>query len=365
MKIIHPFKVIDKKLFVDNLVDNLTPNYSLKYKLYYVYLRPVLPMKVRQMMQVVYNFNARLNYRSDFIYDGLVNFAREHNDYDSVVKTFYPNGYETSIILTHDVDHQIGFNNIPRILELEEKYGFKSCWNIVPYKYKIDKGIIKLIQDAGHEIGVHGYNHDGRLYSSWKVFNERVPFINQAIKNFKSSGFRSPMVHHNLEWLQQLDIRYDCSCFDYDPFQPFPNSTGMIWPFIAGKFVELPYTLPQDHTLIYVLKQNNIDIWKNKIDWLVKNKGMILTLTHPDYLISKKRFNMYRQLLDYLKTVQNAWHCLPREMAEWWFLREQKEKMINLYLIAGANGNGNGNSSHEYYEGHDLIKKSRIANKTQ
>jgi len=62
--------------------------------------------------------------------------------------------------------------------------------------YKIDYGIIRLIHDAGHEIGVHGYNHDGKLYSSMKVFDERVPFINKAMKKFKSVGFRSPMVHH-------------------------------------------------------------------------------------------------------------------------------------------------------------------------
>src|SRR5690606_1343149 len=140
-----------------------------------------------------------VTFKKDFIDDRLVNFVKEHNDYDEVVKTFYPEGYERAVILTHDVDHQIGFNKIPKVLELEEKYGFKSSWNIVPYKYKIDHGIIRLIEDAGHEIGVHGYNHDGKLYSSSKVFNARVPFINMAIKNFKARGFRSPMVHHNLE----------------------------------------------------------------------------------------------------------------------------------------------------------------------
>ncbi len=369
MKIIHPFKIIDKQLFVDNLIDNLVPKFSFKYKLYYVYLRPTLPMKIRQWMQTLYH--ARVTFKKDFIDDRLVNFVKEHNDYDEVVKTFYPEGYERAVILTHDVDHQIGFNNIPKVLELEEKYGFKSSWNIVPYKYKIDHGIIRLIEDAGHEIGVHGYNHDGKLYSSSKVFNARVPFINMAIKNFKARGFRSPMVHHNLEWLQKLDIRYDASCFDYDPFQPFPNSTGLIWPFIAGKFVELPYTLPQDHTIFYVLKKNDIRIWINKIDWLIKNKGMILTLTHPDYLITKKQFNMYADLLAHLQTVENAWHCLAREMAEWWFIRESGVKIENEFFIdktssiaenvnikSNGNGKGNGKAKPEQVIESHILKKT-------
>ena len=129
------------------------------------------------------------------------------------------------------------------------------------------------------------------------------------------------MVHRNLEWLQQLNILYDASCFDYDPFQPFPGGTGSIWPFIAGKFVELPYTLPQDHILFYVLKVKNISIWKNKVDWLVENHGMILTLTHPDYLMEKENLRYYEELLAYLSDIKNSWNCLPKEMAEWWALK--------------------------------------------
>ena len=175
-----------------------------------------------------------------------------------------------------------------------------------------------MINESGHEVGIHGYNHDGKLYYSEKIFNNRVPFINKAIDKYKASGFRSPMVHRNIFWLQRLNIEYDASCFDYDPFQPSPGGTGSIWPFIAGKFVELPYTLPQDHTIFYVLKQNDISIWRNKIDWLVKNNGLILTLTHPDYLKRIKHFDMYKELLEYLKTIPDTWHCLPKEIAAWW-----------------------------------------------
>ena len=74
--------------------------------------------------------------------------------------------------------------------------------------------------------------------------------------------------------------------------QPFPGGTGSIWPFIAGKFVELPYTMPQDHTLFYVLKEKGINIWKKKAEWIVKNHGMVLVLTHPDYLKERSHFLM-------------------------------------------------------------------------
>ena len=45
---------------------------------------------------------------------------------------------------------------------------------------------------------------------------------------------------------------------------------------------------------------------------------MILTLTHPDYLIDKKHLKLYEELLDYLKKLENTWNCLPKAMSHWW-----------------------------------------------
>lgn len=299
--------------------------FSISKKFYYSFLRPIIPIFIRQKIQKKYN--SKVVFRENFVYTDLVEFYKIHFDFNSLLKNFYPNNYTCSILLTHDVEEETGFKFIPKVIELEEKYGFKSSWNIVPYKYKIDEGIIKLIENAEHEIGIHGYNHDGKLYYSEKIFNYRSKFINEALKKYNAVGFRSPQVHRNLEWLQKLDIRYDASCFDYDPFQPFPGGTGSIWPFIVGKFVELPYTLPQDHTLFYVLQVKNIEIWQKKIDWLCKNNGMILALTHPDYLIAKQHLNHYEELLMSLKSVNNAWHCLPKEFADW-YLNKQENKIL-------------------------------------
>lgn len=291
--------------------------FSLKQKVYYNLIRPFIPISVRKKLQE--KVNARIEWKKDFIDDELITKLQYDNiSVNKLTQFKYKNVKDCAIVLTHDVEEKDGFDFIPKVIELEEKYGFKSSWNIVPYKYKIDFGIINLIKQNGHEIGIHGYNHDGKLYYSEKIFNERVPYINDALKRFDAVGFRSPQVHRNLVWLQKLDIEYDASCFDYDPFQPFPGGTSSIWPFIAGKFVELPYTLPQDHTIFYVLKQKDISIWKNKAEWVAKNKGMILIITHPDYLKERNHLEIYEELLKFLKTFENAWHCLPREIAKWW-----------------------------------------------
>jgi len=321
MQVFPPVKNINQNIVKKFLLeDNLEIKFSFKQKFYYNFLRPIIPISIRQKIQ--HSYNDKIKYKENFINSDFVDLIKkgfQNNDNEN----FYPDNYKTAIILTHDVEEETGFNFIPKVIELEKELDFKSSWNIVPYKYKIDMGIINLINNIGFEIGIHGYNHDGKLYYSEKFFNERVPFINEAIKKYGAVGFRSPMVHRNLRWLQKLNIEYDASCFDYDPFQPFPGGTGSIWPFIAGKFVELPYTLPQDHTLFYVLDKKDILMWINKINWIVKNKGMILVLTHPDYLIDADHFQMYKDLLLYLKEIENSWHCLPKVMTDWWKFREK------------------------------------------
>ncbi len=320
-KVIPPFPSINDELInLFLLENNSVSSFFLRQKIYYNFIRPILPIKLRQRLQREYN--SKIQLKENFISDELVNFLRDQKDFKELKKVLYPNNNRAALILTHDVEELSGFKNIPKIIDLELKYGFKASWNIVPYKYPIDLGIIDYIKKSGHEIGIHGYNHDGKLYYTEQIFNRRVPLINEAIKKYNAVGFRSPQVHRNLIWLQKLDIAYDASCFDYDPFQPFPGGTKSIWPFIVGKFVELPYTLPQDHTLFYVLGKKDINIWKNKVDWLLKNSGVILALTHPDYLIKEETFRLYEEFLIYLKSLTNLWHCLPKEMAEWWKKKE-------------------------------------------
>lgn len=291
--------------------------FSLVQKTYYRLARPLLPVRVRQWLQGRYGH--RKQCLPEFIWPELVELLkRDEPAWERFTRSLYPPGYTTAIVLTHDVEGQAGYDYIPEVIALEQRYGFRSSWNIVPYLYDLRPEIIELIAQTGNEIGIHGYNHDGTLYYSERRFRHRAVHINRAIEKYGAVGFRSPQVHRDLSWLQRLEILYDASCFDYDPYQPFPGGTGSIWPFMAGKFVELPYTLPQDHVLFYTLGLDDISIWKRKTHWLAANHGMVLALTHPDYLREQDHLRKYEEFLAFLKEVPNAWHCLPREIAAWY-----------------------------------------------
>jgi hypothetical protein len=161
------------------------------------------------------------------------------------------------------------------------------------------------------------------LFSSRAEFDRRVPAINSALETFGAVGFRAPMVHRNLEWLQALEVEYDASCFDVDPYQAMPGGVGGVWPFIAGRFVELPYTLPQDHTLFVALGDCSPRIWVEKLDYIAQLRGMALLVTHPDYLDSDRRIDAYRNFLCEVRDRAGMWHALPQDVAAWWRIRDQ------------------------------------------
>jgi peptidoglycan/xylan/chitin deacetylase (PgdA/CDA1 family) len=305
------------------LADSCNFHLSRKYRFYYRFLRPVMPIWLRQVLQKHRQVKVEDGWYVPLTYLRTLSACLQQGANDLMTIHPWPAGARFAFVLTHDVETSEGMRYIPRIAEHEERLGFRSSWNLVPYKYKIDMGLVKDLQSRGFEIGIHGYNHDGQLFSSRKLFDRRAVAINAAIRKYGAVGFRSPMVHRNLNWLQALNVEYDSSCFDIDPYQPVPGGVGTIWPFVAGRFVELPYTLPQDHTLFVSLGLRDDQIWKNKLEFIIRHQGMALMLTHPDYLTNRRESEIYFQFLNHVKNCGEYWHGLPMEITRWWREREQ------------------------------------------
>ena len=299
---------LEQTLQEDIESSRLSPSFRAFYQ-----IRGLLPIFVRQLLQRVRNQSADTSF-DQFMPNQLIEFLDREN---ITLNSIWPNSAEFSLVLTHDVETKRGLDLIEPIAQLEEELGFRSCWYIIPHKYKTDPGLIRDLKRRGHEIGVHGYNHDGKLFFNEEIFNSRVPGINRAMDELGATGFRAPMVHRNMHWLQQLNIDYDASCFDVDPFQAMSGGVGSFWPFVFGKFVELPYTLPQDHTLLVTLRQTTDDYWRQKLATIRRLHGMALMVTHPDYLDTRSRLNVYGDFLRYIRDETSPWHVLPQEMATW------------------------------------------------
>jgi hypothetical protein len=242
----------------------------------------------------------------------------------------WPEGKQFAFILTHDVDTARGAERCLALANLEESFDFRSSFNFVPERYDVLPHLRRYLVNNGFEVAVHDLNHDGKLYNSENIFNERAVKINKYLKEWESVGFRSASMHRNLKWLHKLNIEYDASTFDTDPFEPQSDGIGTIFPFwiandsMQNGYFEIPYTLPQDFTLFILMKEKNIDIWKKKLDWIVKKGGMALLNIHPDYMnFEGKKLGpeeypaeYYKLFLEYVISKYNKqyWHVLPKEL---------------------------------------------------
>jgi peptidoglycan/xylan/chitin deacetylase (PgdA/CDA1 family) len=243
----------------------------------------------------------------------------------------WPDGKRFCFVLRHDVETNEGYNNSLKLLDFEKEYDFKSSFNLVPHRYEVSFDFIRKVQEEGFEIGIHGLLHDGKLYFSKKIFDKRVKQINKYMHDWDSVGFYSPSAHCNLEWIKQLDIQYDSSTFDTDPFEPQPEGCCTIFPFLVkgeGGYIEIPYTLPQDFTLFILMREIDTSIWKQKLDWIVENNGVALLNTHPDYMsFTSEDMRSYKYpskfYFDFLKYVKDKysgmyWNVIPKELSAYW-----------------------------------------------
>ncbi len=244
----------------------------------------------------------------------------------------WPEGRQFAIVLSHDVDSQKGHDACLQLAAIEKKLGFRSAFNFVPERYHNSASQRDALRADGFEICIHGLKHDGKLFRTHTIFKQRAARINHYMDAWQSQGFTSPSMHHNLDWMHILKIRHSTSTFDTDPFEQQPDGVGTIFPFWVGRpdtdkgFVELPYTLPQDFTLFILMREQGIDIWKQKLDWIADRGGMVLVNTHPDYMNfggspqgpEEYPLERYTDFLAYLQSRYAGYfyHALPAELAD-------------------------------------------------
>jgi hypothetical protein len=291
----------------------------------YYLLKPAIPWNIRMSMRRVLANRLRREHSNSWpIYEPA---SRAPEGWPG-----WPDGKQFAFVLTHDVEGAKGLEQCRKLAEMDKALGFRSSFNFVPEgEYLLTDSLRTVLSQEGFEIGVHDLHHDGSLYRSLKTFKGQAQKINHHLESWGAVGFRSGFMFHNLEWLQGLDVLYDASTFDSDPFEPQPDGAGTIFPFwVQGTrskgYVELPYTLPQDSTLFLLFREKTIDVWTKKLEWVAAHRGMALVTVHPDYInfggkqgSSEYPAEFYERFLKHVSRRYGdaCWFALPREIAEY------------------------------------------------
>lgn len=296
----------------------------------YYLVRPLLPRRVQIFARRIYS---RVQARTQFprwpvedslhgFLDAFLRWAAGVAGEDVPHIGPWPDGKAWTLVLTHDVETADGLRRLPVLRDIESAAGFRSSWNLVPGRYDVPDAVVAQLQAGGFEVGLHGLYHDGRdLADGFR--QKRLPEMRRWALRWNAIGFRSPATHRAWDTMASLPFEYDSSYPDSDPFEPQAGGCCSWLPFFNGPLVELPITLPQDHTIFVILRHPDGRIWIDKCDAIRAAGGMALLITHPDYLGLGPVAAAYRDLLGHVAGDESVWRALPAEVNRWWRRRAE------------------------------------------
>jgi len=302
----------------------------------YYFIRALLPASVRQLLQKTYlsDWHSRPfpTWPVDFSVDTLhEDFLRLSMCAAGVQRMpfiwFWPDGAPNCLIMTHDVETRAGRDFTPQLMDLDEAYGIKASFQVIPEKrYEVPDEYVQSIRKRGFEFNIHDLNHDGHLYRKREEFLRRARKINEYGRRYQARGFRAGAMYRKLDWYDAYDLSYDMSLTNVAHLEPKRGGCCTVFPFFIGKILELPLTTSQDYSVFHILNDYSIDLWKTQLDLIRHRHGLMSFIAHPDYLIAHRAQKVYESLLDYLRqmiTRENIWAALPGEVDRWWRARSE------------------------------------------
>jgi hypothetical protein len=128
-------------------------------------------------------------------------------------------------------------------------------------------------------------------------------------------------MYRNLDWYNELRISYDMSVPNVAHLEPQRGGCCTVFPYFIGEILELPLTTVQDYALFHMIGEYSTALWREQIEQITEQHGLISLLIHPDYLLNRKALEVYKELLGYLRELRsrkNIWFARPGEINRWW-----------------------------------------------
>jgi hypothetical protein len=305
-------------------------------RLYYL-LRPLLPVRLRKHLQrMSLNGWSQIDFPRwpvDFTVDSIMHTAmrlRLNASGDGAEIPFiwfWPDGAPSCAIMTHDVETGAGRDFCYHLMDLDDAYGIKSAFQIVPEtRYSVPAAFLNDIRGRGFEINVHDLNHDGHLFRNKEQFLRRAARINAYAAAFQSRGFRAGAMYRRQEWFDAFEFSYDMSVPNVAHLDPQRGGCCTVTPYFIENILELPLTTIQDYSLFHIIGDYSIELWKAQIEMIRTWYGLVSFIVHPDYVIERRARAVYLNLLAHLRRLgdeRQLWLALPRNVDRWWRSRDK------------------------------------------
>ncbi len=240
----------------------------------------------------------------------------------------------------------------PRLLKLFDKYKIKTSWFIPGHSIETFPEQTKMIVDAGHEIGAHGYSHENPIAMTPKqeedVLKKSVALI-EEVAGKPPRGNVAPwweMSSVTAELLLKYGFRYDHSQAYHD-FLPFYAHVGDTWtkidysreagewmkPLVRGQEIDLVeiggnWYVDDLPPMMFIKKSPNShgfvnprdieQMWRDEFDWVYREMeyGIFPFTIHPDVSGRPQVLLMLERIIDYINGHEGIRWMTMEEIAE-------------------------------------------------
>ncbi|GAA6942609.1 polysaccharide deacetylase [Helicobacter pylori] len=251
---------------------------------------------------------------------------------------------------------------IPRLLKLFKKYHLPATWFAPGHSIETFPEQMKMIVDAGHEVGAHGYSHENPIAMSAKQEEDVLLKSIELIKDLTGktpTGYVAPWWEFSNitnELLLKHGFKYDHSLMHND-FTPYFVRVGDSWskidysleakdwmkPLIRGvetDLVEIPanWYLDDLPPMMFIKKSPNSfgfvsphdigQMWIDQFDWVYREMDYaVFSMTiHPDVSARPQVLLMHEKIIEHINKHDGVRWVTFNEIADDFLKRSPRKK---------------------------------------
>ncbi|WRD70287.1 polysaccharide deacetylase [Helicobacter pylori] len=251
---------------------------------------------------------------------------------------------------------------IPRLLKLFKKYHLPATWFAPGHSIETFPEQMKMIVDAGHEVGAHGYSHENPIAMSAKQEEDVLLKSIELIKDLTGkapTGYVVPWWEFSNitnELLLKHGFKYDHSLMHND-FTPYFVRVGDSWskidysleakdwmrPLIRGMetdLVEIPanWYLDDLPPMMFIKKSPNSfgfvsphdigQMWIDQFDWVYREMDYaVFSMTiHPDVSGRPQVLLMHEKIIEHINKHEGVRWVTFNEIADDFLKRSPRKK---------------------------------------
>src|SRR2546428_3051694 len=259
----------------------------------------------------------------------------------------WPGGAKVGVMLTFDFDAESGWLSrdpthkdrpgvlsqgvygakvgVPRLLDVLSAERVPATFFIPGWVAERYPERCRMIRDAGHEIGHHGYLHERAKPEDSE--GERRGFelglrALEVVLGVKPAGYRSPgwdLTPMTLEYIRAYGMIYSSNLMD-DVFPYVHGATSIVELPVQWALDDAPFFLMHPTFLNRPLQspETVFGIWRDEFLGMYEWGGLFNLTCHPQLIGQPSRLRWLRELIRFVKGHDRVWWATGRAVAEYW-----------------------------------------------